>query len=281
MDCPGRLGWGPSCTFTKSEVSSLEEPAMLGFLTRRKRDKKAKLDASVSFTKVPAAGSADSSAPQEESATRIQAIYRGKASRKANKKRKRISLGAPFDMAMKGVGELSDSVGKAAKAAATATAGAVGGAAAATAKGLESMSAAVTLSTPAVVVSDADVLAPTPVSRWWTPRDRWSRASAQVADFMADATDGQTPRELMPEAAALLPDAHAAIGELELEILEAEKLPNKDLTSSTDTCTHAAADPRPKRSRTRAPAFPMSACPSLLTIGARSAHDLLTRLSRG
>lgn len=71
------------------------------------------------------------------------------------------------------------------------------------------------------VVSDAEVDAPTPAGRWFTPREGW----------MVTDDEGRAPHLLMPTARtieALFPVESQVIGELKLEVLEAEGLPNTD-----------------------------------------------------
>lgn len=68
----------------------------------------------------------------------------------------------------------------------------------------------------------ADVNAPTPADRWFTPRKGWG-----------DATDkkGGQPNLMLPTetgCAALFPEEESVIGELKVEILEARGLPNTD-----------------------------------------------------
>ena len=72
-----------------------------------------------------------------------------------------------------------------------------------------------------VQATDAEVEAPTPDDRWFTPTVGWT----------VDDGDGHTPHYLMPtarEAAPLFPSDEDIIGELRVEVLEAENLPNMD-----------------------------------------------------
>ena len=85
-------------------------------------------------------------------------------------------------------------------------------------------------------LTDAEVEAPTPEERWFTPRGGWnaSRKSFVAAQRVngATAAEERPPHYFMPterDAAPLFDalDAHT-IGELRVEVLECENLPNMD-----------------------------------------------------
>ena len=71
------------------------------------------------------------------------------------------------------------------------------------------------------VATDAEVDAPTPEDRWFTPREGWGEGNES----------SRHPHYFMPiakDVPALFPSEDDAIGELRLEVLEAEGLPNAD-----------------------------------------------------
>lgn len=152
------------------------------------------------------------------------------------------------------IAELSDNLGKAAKAgvdemgkAAVAagkgidavskvTGDEVGKAAAAAGKTVDAISKATVESIsklarpalPAAAPADEEVDERTPAERWFTPQSGW------LASGNAECG---APPNLMPIHPSLIPDEASVVGELELEVLEAERLPQKDLSGYTDACT--------------------------------------------
>ena len=74
-------------------------------------------------------------------------------------------------------------------------------------------------------VTDTEVVEPTPENRWFTPMNGWP---------CDDGNEHATPHHLMPtakDAAPLFESEDKAIGELRVEVLEAENLPNMDAVS--------------------------------------------------
>jgi len=81
-----------------------------------------------------------------------------------------------------------------------------------------------------VPVSDDEVNAPTPLDRWFTPAAGWTCKPVLRA---GESKATPTPPLLMPrDYPAIAPEE--ALGILEVEMLEAENLPNKDIMGSTD-----------------------------------------------
>ena len=81
-----------------------------------------------------------------------------------------------------------------------------------------------------VPVSDDEVNAPTPIDRWFTPAAGWTCKPVLRA---GESKATPTPPLLMPrDYPAIAPEE--TLGILEVEVLEAENLPNKDIMGSTD-----------------------------------------------
>jgi hypothetical protein len=148
---------------------------------------------------VIAAGAAQAALQEETRIAKIQAVVRGRSARKAN----RFSKYATSTV---------DAVVHAVEDAVHAVEGAVVGASHAVQSVLATHAA-----------TDSEVNAPTPADRWFTPRDGWRATNGK----------GAVPHTLMPTAATaehLFPLESDVIGELKLEVLEAQDLPNMDTT---------------------------------------------------
>jgi len=173
---------------------------------------------------------------QEASAVKIQAIIRGKKARADKKKKSSGYTLSPRGLANAigcGIGEFSDSLGKVAlgsvdvvASGASYTAKGVALGMSSTAKGITNLSGAaaagIVSSTPkATKATAAEVNTPTPSARWFSPREGWTCEQISAA--------AKKPPMLMPIRQEIVPEPPDTIGELEIEVLEAANLPNKDL----------------------------------------------------
>jgi hypothetical protein len=190
-------------------------------------------------------GNFDGLSGVDQAATRVQSRVRG------NKARKQEGVMGVLNWAAekgpKNFVKVSKAVGNVVAAPVVVTAKAVTGAAegVAQAAGLKEISLVESAKLRANARAQAaDVNAPTPADRWFTPRKGWG-----------DATDkkGGQPNLMLPTetgCAALFPEEESVIGELKVEILEARGLPNTDAIianmalggNKTDSC---AWIPRP------------------------------------
>lgn len=89
-------------------------------------------------------------------------------------------------------------------------------------KGAEALKQGVFFAPAKPCATDGEVNAPTPEARWFTPHDGWKM----------EGPDSHVPHGVMATAAhsveALFPVTADIIGELRVEVLEAENLPNMD-----------------------------------------------------
>ena len=145
------------------------------------------------FSRKKKDASATASTSDDQAATKLQAIARGRSARKVTKGM---------------LGQIGDMFGQLGEAASEIFSGAQD-----TAAGI--------FTAKAKPATDAEVEAPTPESRWFTPREGWRATDAK----------GLTPTYMMPtaqQAEALFPLESDILGELRVELLEIEGLPNRD-----------------------------------------------------